>query len=402
MGVLDGVRVVAFTHFAAGPIAAQYLGALGADVIKVESPGRDLNRYAVRDPEDKLNGTSPYFLSTNRNQRCIVLNLKSAEGKEVAGRLVQQADVVLENFRPGVLERLGFGYEDVKAINPKAVYCSFSAYDPTGPSRDKPGQDLLIQALSGLASLTGGGDGPPVPVGAYLIDGFTALQGVIGILSALRHRDTNQQGQWVRVDMMSTALYMVTQEASYIMNADGNPKRSTEGIAHVHQSAPYGVYETRDGPIALSVFGSGDTMRRAAEALGVEEEVGSYLSEHGLKVQRDEIAGAFGRRLRSLSRNEATALLSPTGIWVVPVRSVTEALEDPAIVASDIVKEFKPAWAPQHRVVVEPLTMSETPLCTERPAPDHGEHTVEILTELGYSSEETRTLIQDGAAVSNG
>lgn len=402
MGVLDGVRVVAFTHFAAGPIAAQYLGALGADVIKIESPHRDVNRYAVRDPEDRLNGTSPYFLSTNRNQRCIVLDLKSAEGKAVAGRLVERADVVLENYRPGVLERLGFGYEDVKAVNPRAIYCSFSAYDPTGPARDKPGQDLLIQALSGLASLTGSGNGPPVPVGAYLIDGFTSLHGVIGILGALRHRDAGHQGQWVRVDMMSTALYMMTQEASYIMNADGDPKRSSEGIAHVHQPAPYGVYETKDGPIALSVFGSGDTVRHAAQALGVEDEVGDYLSDHGLKVHRDAIAGAFGRRLKALTRDEAAALLSPTGVWVVPVRSVTEALEDPAIVASDIVKEYTPAWGQQHRVVVEPLKMSESPLSTERPAPDHGEHTVEILAELGYSPEESETLIRDGAAVSNG
>ena len=252
---LDGIRVAAFTHFAAGPIAAQYFGALGADVIKVESPKMDLNRYAVRDPDDALHGVSPYFICTNRNQRCIVMDLKSDGGKEAAQRLIASSDVVLENYRPGVMDRLGLSYDDARAIKGDIIYCSFSAFDPAGPARDKPGQDLLMQALSGLASLSGWDDSPPVPVGAYVIDGFTAMQGVIGALAALRHRDATGEGQWVRADMMSTALYMMTQEASFAMNVKSMMERATAGVAHVNHGAPYGVYETKDGPVAISVFG---------------------------------------------------------------------------------------------------------------------------------------------------
>ena len=186
---LSGIRVAAFTHFAAGPIAAQYLGSLGADVIKVESPQQDINRSALRHPDGLLQGISPYFLVTNRNQRCLGLNLKTPGGLKAAKELIASADVVIENYRPGVMDRLGLGYETAKAMRPDIIYCSLSAYDAKGPARDRPGQDLLLQALSGLASLTGRGDGPPIPVGAYIIDGFTAMQGVAGILAALRYRD---------------------------------------------------------------------------------------------------------------------------------------------------------------------------------------------------------------------
>ena len=225
MSVLDGVRIVAFTHFAAGPIAAQYLGALGADVIKVESPKRDVNRVAVRPPDANTDATSPYFLATNQNQRTIALDLKADSGREVVDRLLRNADVVIENFRPGVMERLGFGYDRLSKADPRIIYCSFSAYDPDSAARDRPGQDLLIQALSGMASLSGDRDGLPVPVGAYLVDGFTALQGVTGILAALRHRDATGEGQQVRVDMMSTALFMMAQEASYVLNVGVPPVR---------------------------------------------------------------------------------------------------------------------------------------------------------------------------------
>jgi len=202
---LSGIRVAAFTHFAAGPIAAQYLGSFGADVIKVESPQQDVNRYALRDPNGGLQGISPYYVVTNRNQRGIVIDLKKASGMSIARQLIACSDVVIENYRPGVMQRLGLDYDDARKLNPKIIYASISAYDPEGPARDRPGQDLLLQALSGIASLTGRGDGPPIPVGAYIIDGFTAMQVVAGVFAALRHRDQTGEGQWLRADMMSSS-----------------------------------------------------------------------------------------------------------------------------------------------------------------------------------------------------
>src|SRR5262249_4378775 len=187
--VLAGIRVAAFTHFAAGPMTAQYLGAFGADVIKVEAPRQDVNRYALRHPDGLLQGISPYFLVTNRNQRGLGLDLKHPGGLGVARRLIAAADVVIENHRPGVMEHLGVGYEEARTLNPKIVYCSLSAYDPFGPARDRAGQDLLIQTPSGLANPTGRGDRPPGPARAYLIDGFAAMQAGAWIRATARHLD---------------------------------------------------------------------------------------------------------------------------------------------------------------------------------------------------------------------
>ncbi len=391
---IHNTRVIAFTHFAAGPIAAQYLGALGADVIKVESPKRDLNRYAIRDPEDALNGVSPYFVCTNRNQRGVVLDLKSEAGLEAARKLITSADVVLENYRPGVMDKLGLGYEDARRLKSDIVYCSFSAYDSTGPARDRPGQDLLMQALSGLASLSGRVDDPPVPVGAYVIDGFTAMQGVIGILSALLYRTTSGEGQHVRADMMSTALYMMTQEASFVANAGQMIERTRAGLAHVNHGAPYGIYKVSDGAIAISVFGGSDVIRGLAVALKVEDELDDYLTERGLKVNRDEIALAFARSLANLSLDEATERLTAAGAWVAPVRTIAEAMRDPAVQETGIVRHYSPPGMVQHTVVTEPLQMSATPLRRDLAAPTHGEHTLEVLRELGYDEAAARSLAE--------
>ncbi len=169
-GVLSDLKVVAFTHYAAGPLTAQFIGALGAEVIKIEAPAQDLNRYAVRDHDGRFGGVSPYFVTLNRNQRTIALDLKSNVGKDIAQRLIENSDLVIENYRPGVLDRLGFGYEQLKTKKPSLIYCSISGYDLLGPSRDAPGQDLIIQALSGITMLTGSSGSNPVPVGTYAID----------------------------------------------------------------------------------------------------------------------------------------------------------------------------------------------------------------------------------------
>jgi crotonobetainyl-CoA:carnitine CoA-transferase CaiB-like acyl-CoA transferase len=399
-GVLDGIQVAAFTHFAAGPIAAQYLGGFGANVIKVESPSQDINRHALRHPDGLLQGISPYFLVTNRNQRCIGIDLKNPEGLEVARRLIETSDIVLENYRPGVMDRLGLGYDAARALKADIIYCSLSAYDAEGPGRDRPGQDLLLQAQSGLASLTGRGEGPPIPVGAYIIDGFTAMQGVAGILGALRYREQTGKGQQVRTDMMSAAMFLMAQEASYVLNIDPNPQRSAAGIAHVNQSAPYGVYETADGSIVISVFGGVPIVRKLATALGLDTELAAILNEQGLRFNRDDVARAFARRLKQMSSAQAIALLEPTGAWLAPVRSLAEALDDPAVVASGIVQEISTEYGGTYRVVKEPLKMSATPLVSDRPAPDHGEHTAEILAELGVPKPKADALLSSRAVFS--
>jgi len=396
---LSGIRVAAFTHFAAGPIAAQYLGSFGADVIKVESPQQDVNRYALRDPNGGLQGISPYYVVTNRNQRGIVIDLKKSSGMSIARQLIASSDVVIENYRPGVMQRLGLDYDDARKLNPKIIYASISAYDPEGPARDRPGQDLLLQALSGIASLTGRGDGPPIPVGAYIIDGFTAMQVVAGVFAALRHRDQTGEGQWLRADMMSSSLYLMAQEASYVLNIDAKPERSRAGIAHVNQSAPYGVYPVKDGAIVISTFGGVPMMRKLAAALGLEDQIEDDLTEQGVRFRRDKIAALLAQRLATMTKDEAIKLIEPTGSWVVAVRSLAEALDDPAVAATGIIQSVDTPYGGHYKVVAEPLKMSATPLVSGRPAPAHGEHTRDVLHDLGLSDDDIDDLMEQGVVM---
>ncbi|WP_188130605.1 CoA transferase [Neomesorhizobium albiziae] len=253
---------------------------LGAEVVKIEAPAGDFQRSGIKEPTAAPDAPSPYFLGMNRNQRSLSIDLKRPEAQAVIREVISRADVVLENFRPGVLERMGLGSSALLAEHPGLIYCSISAYDPAGPSGNKPGLDLIIQALSGIASLGGAADGPPVPAGAYIVDTYTALQAVIGIQAALRQRDQTGFGQWVRVAMMSCALYLLTSESSYALNAQEQTCRGRNGISHSHQPAPYGIYSTLDGAIALVAHPA--SLPDIAAALGLSDRIIPLLEGRAL------------------------------------------------------------------------------------------------------------------------
>lgn len=398
MSVLTGIKVAAFTHFAAGPLVAQFLGALGADVVKIESPGGDRNRTLVRNPEADFDA-SPYFATLNRNQRDIVLDLKSPGGREVARKLAEGADILVENFKPGALERLGFGYEAVRAYNPAIIYCTISGFPPDGPRGAEPGQDLLIQALSGLISMTGRGDGSPSPAGTYVPDAYTSQMNIIAILCALRHRDATGEGQRVYADMMSSTLHLLAQEACYILNSGEQRPRSPSGIAHVDHKAPYGTYEAADGFFVLSLA-TPELVDRLAGMLGVRDELSPLLSEEGLMTHRDRIAEVLGMGFRKHSVTESLAFAKDAGIWAAPVRSLREALDDPAVEASGLMQRTESALCGKpYRFLREPVHMSASPIECSRPAPAHGQHSEEILRELGYSENEIGALKSARAVV---
>ncbi|MER9820271.1 CoA transferase [Mesorhizobium sp. M0129] len=391
---LSGIRVLAFTHYAAGPIAAQYLGSLGAEVIKIEAPTGDFQRSGIKEPTAPDDAPSPYFLGMNRNQRSLSIDLKKPEARSVIRKLISPTDVILENFRPGVLERMGLGNKEIISEHPGLVYCSIAAYDPAGPSKNKPGQDLIIQALSGIASLGGPGDGPPIPAGAYVVDTYTASQAVIGIQAALRQRDQTGRGQWVRVDMMSCALHLLASESSYFLNAQVPPTRARHGVCHVCHGAPYGIYATVDGAVAIVAHAA--SLPDVARPLGLSDQIVPLLESKGAFTNREQIASCLSNKIRQLTTDEVISALSPTGVLLAPVRSVGQALDDPDV-ARDLIREVNHTYGGSYRVAVEPVKFTDSPLVFDRPAPALGEHSIEVLREAGVGADDIRSLISTGA-----
>ena len=249
---LEGVTILDFSHLLQGPFATQLLGDMGANVIKIERAGAgDMFRSMTFFAKWVGGSESPNFLAWNRNKRSIALNLKSRKVHAIIMDMARKADVVVQNFRPGVLARLGYGYEDFKAVNPRIIYCSGSGYGEEGPYVDRPGQDMLIQGLAGLVANTGRGDMAPVPAGAGLADQIGAMNMVYGILSALYYREKTGKGQKIEVNLLAGMLAHLAQEYVGVLNLGEDFVRPNSGIGHPGMQAPFGIYETRDGALRL-------------------------------------------------------------------------------------------------------------------------------------------------------
>jgi crotonobetainyl-CoA:carnitine CoA-transferase CaiB-like acyl-CoA transferase len=389
-GALSDVRVVSFAQLAQGPFAAQIMGELGADVVKVEPPGGEWMRSAPERDADARIGLNTIwgdenlsFLSVNRNKRSIELNLKDDRHRKVADDLVASADVLIENFRPGVMDRLGFGYDDVADRNPELVYCSSSGYGASGPYTDRPAQDILLQAMSGVMGITGHVEDPPTPVGTTVIDTYTAMQIVVSVLAALYERERTGEGTLIEVDMLSSALHLLSQEVAVAAN-DGEPPTRSEvpGMGHVYLQAPYGVYETSDGHLALSL----SPVAEVADALEIEGFESITTLEEAYE-RKDEIK----RRIETVFSGESTdhwlERLLERDVWCAPVRDLAAVPDDSQVRANGMIQTIERSDLPDLEVVSLPFRVNgETPMARSRP-PRAGEHTVEVLTELGYSAD---------------
>jgi crotonobetainyl-CoA:carnitine CoA-transferase CaiB-like acyl-CoA transferase len=391
-GPLHGIRVLDFTQYMQGPWATQLLGDMGADVVKVEPPGGgDWERGYTFD-DVWPGGESALFLAMNRNKRSIVVNLKSDAGRELALRLAAGADVIVENARPGVMDRLGVGYERMRKRNPAVVYASATGYGSSGPYRSRPGQDLLVQALSGLVSITGRAEGAPVPSGTAIADEQGARALVIGILLALFHRERTGRGQRVETNLLDVLIDCQCQEVAAYLNGGREPQRSRSGLAHAMAPAPYGIYATKDGFLALAMM----PMPRLASILE-EPELAEFPDLRSAYEHRDEIKERLDRIFLSRTTGEWLDVLEAHDVWCAPVHTYSAMVADPQVVHNGIITEVHHPDAGRLRMTGIPIRLSDSPGAIRRPAPRFGEHTDEVLAEGGWSREQIEDLRRQGA-----
>lgn len=390
---LDGVTVLDFSHLLQGPFATQLLADMGADVIKIERQGNgDLFRSMTFFAKWVGGSESPNFLAWNRNKRSIALNLKSPKVREIIMEMAKTADVVVQNFRPGVFDRLGYGYEDFKAVNPGIIYCSGSGYGESGPYVDRPGQDMLIQGLAGLAMNTGPGDGPPIPAGAGLADQIGAMNMVYGILSALYYREKSGKGQKVEVNLLAGMLAHLNQEFVAVMNLGEDFVRPNAGIGHPGIQAPFGIYETGDGhyvSIAMSPF---KTLYQVLDA----PELAIYDDLETLFAKRDEVWEKVNAETRKFDRDPLLARMLAADIWCAQINDIRAASEDPQVTHMGMITTYDHPTAGSVKVVGPAVTMSETPATIDRPAPLVGQHGREILAAYGIPAATIAALEEAG------
>ncbi|MEU2428439.1 CoA transferase [Streptomyces sp. NPDC007861] len=390
MGILDGYRVVDLSIAMAGPLAAMRLGDLGADVVKVEPPDGEWQRRAPAGGAEgvELNAS---FLSLNRNKRSLAVNLKTEAGRAVVRDLARSADVFLQNYRPGVAERLGMDYASIREVNPAIVYVSVSGYGDTGPYAARPGQDLLLQALTGAMYSVGRDGDPPAPSGTYAVDAITAYSAFEGALAALLHRERTGEGQLVSVNMLDAAIAVQMQELS-VFTVGGVPqRRGTEPHGHTYIRAPYGVFATKDGHVALAM----PPLDVLGDALGLPELAGMDTDTDG-HSRRDEITALVRTRLPHRTTAEWLELFDERGIWAGPVHSYAEVVADPQVRHNGSFVTYRHPAEGEVTTPGFPYTFSATPPAVHRGAPLTGEHTRELLDELGYPPERVSALLADG------
>jgi crotonobetainyl-CoA:carnitine CoA-transferase CaiB-like acyl-CoA transferase len=382
LDLLRGVRVLSFTQFLLGPAGVQYLADMGADVIKIEAPGGQLYERTWSGCDLFLNGISAFFLCANRNQRSLTLDLKQPEGQAIAKRLVAEADVLVQNFRPGVAARLGLDYEELAALNPRLIYVSASGYGETSPYRDRPGQDLLIQAMSGLASISGRGDAPPTPTGSPIVDQHGAALLAMGVLAALFDRTRTGRGQKIEVIMLRAALDLQLEVLTYYLNG-GRMRKSATSLASMVHPGPYGVYQTKDSYLVLS----SSPLPSLQAALQLPE-LDPIAKERYNFRHREQVAQILEPVIRKRTTAEWLEYLIPRGVWAAPVLTYDELFAHPVAQSADVTEEVDHPVAGHVRLLRFPLEFSSGRAGVRRLPPASGEHTDEILHELGYTQEE--------------
>lgn len=378
---LSDIRVIDLTRILSGPFCSQILGDLGADVIKLETPGRG---DPTRSQGDVVNGLSWYFAGFNRNKRSITLDLRQETGRAVLRRLLKSADVLLENFRPGVMAEMGFDADTLKAINPRLIVASINGYGSTGPDAHKPSFDFIAQAQSGFMATNGFADGPPVRTGAPISDLLAGVYAALGIVSALRTRDRDGAGQAVEAAMQDSLMSMLAYLATQQLATGQPPARS--GNDHP-AFAPYGLYQAADGAIAVATS-TDKTLQRFLQAIGLTDLVDDprYDTNGKRLARRDEVTSQIERCLSEDVVDAWIERLSAAGVPCGRVRSMAQAFEDPQVRHREMVIEMEHPTSGTVKALGFPIKLSETPCVVRHAPPDLGADTDAILAEAGYDS----------------
>src|SRR3954454_20908700 len=398
-GPLAGLKVIDLTHVMAGPTCTLMLADMGADVIKIEKwPNGDDTRHSV---PTRIGDEAASFLMMNRNKRGIVLDLKTDGGKRVLQRLIASADVLVENFAPGAMERLGFGYEDLHQEFPALIYCSLSGFGRTGPYRHRRGFDLVAQAMSGIMSFTGERpDGPPVKCGPPLSDITAGLLASMGILAAYSHRLKTGEGQWVETSLYEAALVQTYWQSTIALATNVAPRAM--GSAHP-LNAPYQAFEASDKWIVVGGANQKNWLR-TLEVLGAPE----LANDPRFKTGADrmghlkQLEAELSARFRTQPAGHWLAALEEVGVPCGPVNDMLQALADPQTLAREMVVEVEHASLGKVKTMGLPIKFSQTPGKIRTGAPLYGEHTAAVLSAHGFDADEIAALEREGAVAAAG
>jgi CoA:oxalate CoA-transferase len=394
-GALDGLRVIGLTHLGAGPYALSLLGDLGADVINIEPPGGD----SLRGRDAAFEVMSSYFLSINRSKRDVVLDLKHPDGLEAARRLIAGADVLVENYRVGALDRLGLGYEAMSELNPRLVYVSITPWGLQGPMQQDIGMDLLAQARSGMMGLNGEPGRRPVRVPPPIADFVSAYLAAFGIMCGLRSVEQLGVGQRVETSLLAGQVASLANLITYFART-GEPSQPL-GSAHP-QLVPCAPFRTADGYIVLACITEG-MWRKLCLAIGAPELIDD--PRFSRNIDRTKNVDALTQLLEERLGEEPSAhwaeILRAADVPVGPISSLSDLINDPQVIANDYIRDIEHPVVGKLKVPGFPVSFSRTPARESRPAALLGEHTTEVLTELGYSAEQIERMLASGAARSS-
>jgi crotonobetainyl-CoA:carnitine CoA-transferase CaiB-like acyl-CoA transferase len=374
---LAGIRVIDLTRVLAGPFCSMSLGDMGAEIIKVEEPGKGDD---TRGWPPFAGGEATYFMSVNRNKKSLTLNMKAPEGQAVLRALIAKADVVLENFRPGTMERLGFGYDVLRKTNPRLIYCSISGFGESGPESSRPGYDLIVQGESGVMDLTGFADGPPVKVGNSIGDLVAGMAAAQGVTLALLSRSTSGKGQKVEIGMLDVMASLLTYQAGLYWNAGGRPTRR----GNQHPSiVPYEVFQAQDAYMTLGVANN-SLWERMCRAIGREDLAKDprFDSEAKRVTNRDVLIPALNAEFGKRPAAEWIARLDKAGVPAGRIKSVAEVCESEHLRVRGMFVRLAHPKAGAVTAMGVPIRLWDTPGGAQAAAPLLGQHTDEILTSL--------------------